>query len=79
MDHNDSWGMTFNDVIKKNHKEFLFGPKKLNLFLVKQLWWGPLKKNGDGVMILQGSRDKEHSQRYFNLLIFKDTSRDLNM
>jgi len=30
--------MTFNDVIKKNHKEFLFGPKKLNLFLVKQLW-----------------------------------------
>jgi len=37
------------------------------------------EKYGDGVMILQRSRDKEHSQRYFNLLIFKDTSRDLNM
>jgi len=73
--------MKFNDVIKKNHKEFLFGPKNLNLFLVKQLWWGPLKKT----MVMEWwfctryerSRDKEHSQRYFNFLIFNDTSRDL--
>jgi len=70
--------MTFNDVIKKIIKNF-FLVLKIEFIFGKTIMVRASKKNGDGVMILQRSRDKEHSQRYFNLLIFKDTSRDLNM
>ena len=71
--------MTFNDVIKKIIKNFFLVLKIEFIFGKTIMVRASKEKYGDGVMILQRSRDKEHSQKYFNLLIFKDTSRNLNM